>query len=109
MRLTHLQAFCRIRTTFGRSSCQDLVVRLNLTWLACGIRFWILLHAAALLADSPFRAAAARNSTRPNLMLILSDQQRWDFDGQHFPMRMPNLQRLAAGAARFAETIGLIC
>ena len=67
------------------------------------LNFWILLHAAALLADSPFRAAAARNSTRPNLMLILSDQQRWDFDGQHFPMRMPNLQRLATEGVTFSH------
>ena len=36
-------------------------------------------------------------------MLVLSDQQRWDFDGNHFTMRMPNLKRLAAEGVTFSQ------
>ena len=47
--------------------------------------------------------AARHNISKPNIMLILSDQQRWDFDGMHFPMNMPNLRRLTNEGTTFSQ------
>ncbi|HFB97621.1 MAG TPA: arylsulfatase, partial [Bryobacterales bacterium] len=64
---------------------------------------------AFLQAAAGGTAAAARSETgrqsRPNVLLLMSDQHRWDafgFTGNSV-IRTPNFDKLAAGGTRFTE------
>ncbi|TWF83528.1 sulfatase family protein [Streptomyces capillispiralis] len=61
--------------------------------------------ASANSAEQPFRAAADQDSTRPNILFILSDDLGWAdlscYDSPH--IRTPNLDRLAAQGVRFTH------
>lgn len=48
----------------------------------------------------------AEMSTLPNILLVMTDQQRWDALGMagRFPVRTPNLERLAADGVWFRRT-----
>ncbi|MBE0539996.1 MAG: sulfatase [Verrucomicrobia bacterium] len=69
---------------------------------------------ASVLAFSLFAAASLMAATRPNVLVIITDDQRWDALGvvqrelgerALFPwFKTPNLDRLANEGARFANT-----
>ena len=58
-----------------------------------------------LLALMLFTSTALEAAERPNVVFILTDDQRWDHLGcaGHPTLRTPNLDRLAAEGARFAN------
>ncbi len=63
------------------------------------------LGAAAMTMGEPAGAAAGGAERRPNILLLFSDQQRWDTVGCYgspvFPGLTPNLDRMAAEGVRF--------
>jgi len=85
--------------------------------LAAGLAFCCVLTSALALAQAPAPSTPLRASgaptTRPNILVILTDDQRWDALGvvqremgkeALFPwLRTPNLDRLAAEGARFSN------
>jgi len=62
--------------------------------------------AGALLPGARARRAAAASGSRPNLIFILTDDQRWDALGSagHPFFQSPNLDRLAREGVRFSNT-----
>ena len=76
---------------------------LSLALLACG---WPdgLLPGPTPAAAAP-AAATGRSATRPNIVFIFTDDQRWDemsCAGHPF-LKTPHIDRLAAEGARFAN------
>ncbi len=63
-----------------------------------------LAAAALMIASLPARSAPA-TLVRPNILVIVTDDQRWDALGclGHPLLKTPNLDRLAAEGARFAN------
>ena len=70
--------------------------------------------AAAVAATVPAtlegqaRPAASESTTRPNIVLFLADQFRWDFVGANrlnSSTRTPNIDALAAGGKNFTQTV----
>jgi len=53
--------------------------------------------------NAPGMGLSPSQGSRPNILLILSDQQRFDFDGMHesIQLDMPNFKRLANEGVRF--------
>ncbi|HEX8914500.1 MAG TPA: sulfatase [Humisphaera sp.] len=62
-----------------------------------------MLHAPAARAADPAPRPAAAPAARPNVLFILTDDQRWDAVGyaKAFPIKTPNIDRLAADGVRF--------
>lgn len=70
--------------------------------------------AAAVAATIPTTAEAAQHATnskraaRPNIILYLADQLRWDFvgaNGRNSSTRTPNIDALAASGTNFTQTV----
>jgi choline-sulfatase len=59
--------------------------------------------AGGLVAGEAMARQPAQPSRRPNLLLLLPDQHRWDWTPAHrrVPVPMPNLERLAARGVAF--------
>jgi arylsulfatase len=69
-------------------------------WLACGV---IAMNLAA--SPAPFTRAASSRAARPNVIIILSDDQGYgDFSAHGNPvLRTPNLDRLQAESVRLTD------
>lgn len=61
------------------------------------------------LAASLSGVAAGAEKKQPNILLLMPDQWRFDWDGMHddngtqIPMTLPNLHKLQAGGTRFTQ------
>jgi len=61
------------------------------------------------LAIATFVLAAAASAAQPNILLLMPDQWRYDWDGLHddngqeIPMVLPNLRALQEGGTRFTQ------
>src|SRR5204863_9344493 len=82
------------RRKFGARSCGPIALSTGVSEMEMTRRGFLGTGGAAL-------AAAAE--TRPNVLIILADQFRWDCLGANGNRitRTPNLDRLAAGGANF--------
>ena len=61
---------------------------------------------ASVLAATPLFNAFAKENTPPNILIIMTDQQRWDalrFSGANEIIKTPNLDKLAAEGAYFSQ------
>lgn len=64
--------------------------------------------AAAVPATAQHKSAAAKPTTRPNIVLFLSDQFRWDFvgaNGRNSSTPTPNIDALAARGKNFTQAV----
>lgn len=68
---------------------------------ACVLLSLVLLAAASPLVRAA--PAAGKPATRPNILFVLADDQRWDTlsCSGTFPIKTPNVDSLAAGGVRF--------
>jgi arylsulfatase A-like enzyme len=61
---------------------------------------------ASLIATAPFWTATAQKKSSPNILVIMTDQQRWDalrYSGANDIIKTPNLDKLAATGAYFSQ------
>lgn len=59
-------------------------------------------------AEAQIKATDSRQAARPNIILYLADQFRWDFvgaNGRNSSARTPNIDALAARGKNFTQTV----
>ena len=69
---------------------------------------WLVPAVLVAFGGARAHAAPAAPTTRPNVLFILTDDQRWDAVGfaKAFPIRTPNIDRIAAEGAIFTDYYG---
>ncbi|MCX6309242.1 MAG: sulfatase-like hydrolase/transferase [Bacteroidia bacterium] len=63
---------------------------------------------ASLFVAVPLYNAAAQKKTTPNILVIMTDQQRWDalrYSGANNTIQTPNLDKLAREGAYFSQAV----